>query len=73
MVSREQKERQRSSRDTLGKFFFDIAKLTFAAMVLGGVVALITGEGGDSGWLLMLVGLAVTSIFAYIGYYILKH
>lgn len=73
MVSREQREKQKGSRDTLGKFFFDIAKLTFAAMVLGGVVALTTGEGGNGGWPLMAVGLIVTAIFAYIGYYILKH
>lgn len=68
----EAKEREKLSRETLGKFFYDLAKLAFAAMVLGGSVALISGGSEVHQLLLLGCGLIVTSIFAYIGYNILK-
>lgn len=43
MTARDDREREKSIRETIGKFFFDLAKTTFTAMVIGGSVALITG------------------------------
>ena len=42
MTARDDLEREKSIRETIGKFFFDLAKTTFTAMVIGGSVALIT-------------------------------
>ena len=37
-VIKESKEREKTSRETLGKYFYDLSKLAFGAMVLGVVV-----------------------------------
>ncbi|WP_347566532.1 DUF6722 family protein [Parabacteroides gordonii] len=37
---REGRDRDKSRRETLGKFFYDLAKLTFAAIVLGEMLVL---------------------------------
>ena len=42
-VKKETRERERTSREVLGKFFYDLAKLIFAAMVMGGIVPIIHG------------------------------
>lgn len=41
---REGKEKEKISRETLGKFFYDLAKLVFTAMALVGGVSLIVDE-----------------------------
>lgn len=38
-VKKEVKEKEKISRETLGKFFYDLAKTSFAAMVAGGAVS----------------------------------
>lgn len=38
-AKKEVKEKERASRETLGKFFYDLAKLVFTAMALVGGVA----------------------------------
>lgn len=68
----EARDRERLSRETLGKFFYDLAKLAFTAMVLGGSVALISGGSEIRQLVLLGCGLIATSVFAYIGYNILK-
>ena len=44
-VKKEVKEKEKISRETLGKFFYDLAKTSFAAMVAGGAVSFFTREG----------------------------
>lgn len=69
----EAKERHRTSRETLGKFFYDLAKTTFAVMVVGnmatafgfGKVSLMTA-------LSLILGTSLTWAFAKIGNDILK-
>ena len=34
---KESRERDQSRRENLGKFFYDLAKLTFAGLVIGGI------------------------------------
>lgn len=43
-AKKEVKEKERTSRETLGKFFYDLAKLVFTAMALVGGVSLIIDE-----------------------------
>ena len=38
---KEKKDKDKNSKDVLGKFFFDLAKLVFTAMVLVAAVSLI--------------------------------
>lgn len=38
MKQNEEKEREKVSRETLGKFFYDLARTCFAAMIIGAIV-----------------------------------
>lgn len=71
-VKKETKEKEKISRETLGKFFYDLAKLIFTTMVLVGTVSLIVEETKIQHWALLGCGVFATYIFAYIGYNILK-
>ena len=74
MTAREDREREKSIRETVAKFFFDLARTTFTAMVVGGAVALITGVEEAVPYAILLgVGIISTTLLAIIGYYILKH
>lgn len=68
----EAKEREKTSRETLGKFFYDLAKLVFTAMALVGGVSLIVDEPQIKQGILLATGMLLTYIFAAIGYNILK-
>lgn len=68
----EQKDRDRVSRETLGKFFYDLAKLVFTAMVLGGIVPLFMDSLKMEYGLLFGCGSFATTMFASIGYNIIK-
>lgn len=69
---KEAKEKEKLSRETLGKFFFDLAKLVFTAMALVGGVSLIVNEAQMQQGILAIVGVALTFGFATVGYKILK-
>lgn len=68
----EQNNRDRTSRENLGKFFYDLAKLVFASMVLVGGASLILNEFNSNQAVLLTTGVVLTYILAYIGYYIFK-
>ena len=69
MTARDGKEKEELSRETLGKFFYDLAKTCFAAMVVTNAIALVIGDGENyATWILLLVGIAGTFIFARVGY-----
>ena len=70
---KERVERDFKVREKLAGFFFDLAKLVFAAMVLVGGLSIIKGEPTSSQALLVIFGLFFTSFIALIGYKILKY
>lgn len=73
MGQKENKEKEKTSRETLGKFFYDLAKTSFASMVVGDVVAMFLREHlTDSAIGLFVIGVFATAIFAGIGFKILK-
>ena len=69
---KETKEKEKTSRETLGKFFYDLAKISFTALVVGSVVSVATQQEKIEYWVLILIGVFVTYIFSYIGYKIIK-
>ena len=69
---RELLERDKASRETLGGFFYDLAKLVFTAMALVGGVSLIIDEPQAKQVILLVAGLCFTTLLAYIGFLILK-
>lgn len=67
MALRDEKEKQKTRREEMGKFFYDLAKTTFAVMVLGNVVAMATAEEmGLASVGVLVFGGYLTFIFAYI-------
>ncbi len=73
MTAKEDREKEKTSRETLGKFFFDLAKTCFAALVVGDFVSIFLGEGDVTLYLVILaVGIVATVILSRIGYKILK-
>ena len=68
VTQREEKDKQRTRRTELGKFFYDLAKTTFAVMVVGNVVG-IFGEEQDTGKIVTMVvlGIVSTALLALIG------
>lgn len=69
---KEVREREKLSRETLGKFFYALAKITFTALVVGSVASIITGQEQLEYWLLMAIGTTATCLLAYIGYKTIK-
>lgn len=68
----EAKENEKVSRETLGKYFYDLAKVTFTAMVVGGAITLISDTAEDYHWKLFSIGIVTTILLTYIGYKIIK-
>jgi hypothetical protein len=61
-------ENKREQKKTLGKFFYDLGKLTFAALVLGGLLTYFQStELNVSVVLMFLLGIALTIILAVTG------
>lgn len=73
MATREEKEKERTSRELLGKYFYDLSKASFTAMVLGAMLSLFTVDAtkGEAVGLLA-VGAILTGALAGIAFYILK-
>lgn len=71
-MRKEREERDFKVREKLSGFFFDLAKLIFAAMVLVSGIAMIDNEPTRSQVLLFVSGIFFTVIIAMIGYNILK-
>lgn len=44
MTQREDREKERVGRETMGKFFYDLAKAIFTAMVVGSMVSFFTPD-----------------------------
>lgn len=67
-LRKETREKDKSRKENLGKFFYDLAKLSFAGLVIGGITPWISKGGLDFNPYAFIVGLTATSIFASIGY-----
>lgn len=70
----ETKERDKTRRENIAKYYLDLSKLTFGALVLGSITCIITGKDIDS-WTVsgvMADGIATTIILAKIGNQIFK-
>ena len=74
VTQKEEKEKQKTSRETLGKFFYDLAKTTFAVMVLGNVATVFIGDTDAVIVSTMIfLGMFTTFLFAYVGNKVLKN
>lgn len=73
MGAKEEKEKEKTSRETLGKFFYDLAKMTFGSTVLGEFVSVFgLADFTINSVVVLLFGSFVTFGFAYLGNVVLK-
>lgn len=71
---KEVKERDKARRENIGKYYLDLSKLTFGALVLGSITCMISNVDVNL-WILlggMAGGIATTVILAKIGNQIFK-
>lgn len=68
-----ERDKLKTRKDKLAGYFFDISKLSFGAMVLGGLTPMITGEFDYMNLLYVLFGVCMTILFAIVGNRILKY
>ena len=56
----------------MGKYFYDLSKLSFGAMVLGVVVPWFSDSDNPDYWILLAIGIFTTACLAFFGYKIIK-
>lgn len=65
------KELKKLRKETMAKYFYDLSKLFFAAMVLGGIISFLQGTEGK--WMAtIMMGCVLSVALAGIGNNILK-
>lgn len=69
---KEAKEREKVSKEVIAKYFLDISKLIFTAIVLGGLSPLITDMDIGLNWHIIIGGMVTTLIFGTLGYRFIK-
>lgn len=67
----EVRDKENFGRETLGKFFYDLAKITFTALVAGNLVSLFV-LGEMEYWILLAIGVISTSLLSFIGFKVIK-
>lgn len=69
---RETRERERSSREAFGKHFYELAKYTYAGVVVGGVMSITDTTHIFAMIYLIAAGIVMTIVFTITGKRILK-
>lgn len=72
MGSKENKVHERFALETLGKFYYDLAKLSFGGMVIIGMMSFDGSKDIGQIGLKVLSGVLLTAIFAAIGNRVIK-
>ena len=73
MGQRDEKDKIKSRKEKLAGYFYDLSKLTFAALVLGGMSSLYTDEFKPYTIYVVIAGLVLTYITAFSANGILKY
>lgn len=73
MGQRDEKDKTKSRKEKLADYFYDLSKLTFAALVLGGLSSIITDNFSSVNIILMICGAIFTYITAFLANRILKY
>ena len=73
MGQRDEKDKMKSRKEKLADYFYDLSKLIFAAMVLGGMSSLYTGDFQPYTVYVIFAGAVFTYVTAYSANRILKY
>lgn len=73
MGQRDEKDKVKVRKEKLAAYFFDLSKLIFAGLVLGGMSSFFTDSFTLANIALMFVGVALTYVTAFLANRILKY
>ena len=71
-MATEDNNKKKTRREKLAGYFYDISKLTYAALVLGGIVPVLTKTKVEINILAIVFGIFMSFVFAYFDNKILK-
>ena len=71
-VKKEIKEKDKTRRENIAKYFLDLSKLTFTALVLGTIAPSFINFAEVVNWHSLSIGIILTALLANIGNKILK-
>ncbi len=71
-LSRAIQENRKQLRETLGKFFLDLAKIAFSTMVVGSVVSIASDINRPNSWIIATLGVVSTCLLTFTGYRMIK-
>ena len=71
-MATEDNNKKKTRRENLAGYFYDISKLTYAALVLGGIVPVLTKTKVEINILAIVFGIFMSFVFAYFANKILK-
>lgn len=66
------KEKNKIRREKLVEFFYDIAKLSFAGLVVGFVMPIFSDVKNENNWYVIVIGIVLTVLSASLANKILK-
>ena len=64
----ERSQDRKSCKRELGKFCYDMAKITYTALVIGCIVPMMTGGNAIVFGVIACIGVTLTAAFAILGY-----
>lgn len=71
-VNKETKERDKTRKEKLAGYFFDLSKLSFAGLVVGIVIPLYSNITDENNWYVVTTGITLAAISALLANKILK-
>ena len=69
---KEVKEKDKTRRERLAGYFFDLSKLSFAGLIIGVVIPLYSDLSNENNWYSICTGILLTIISAFFANKILK-
>lgn len=69
---KDRKEKDKTRRDKLAGYFFDLSKLSFAGLVIGVISPLVENMGNVKSWGMAVFGVVITAGTAMLANKILK-
>lgn len=72
MAPRDDKDKNKIRREKLADHLYNIAKLSFAGLVIGGLAPVFTGTVIEDVWPIVVLGIVMTFAFSYCANRILK-
>ena len=71
-VRKETKERDKTRKEKLAGYFFDLSKLSFAGLVIGIIIPLYSNFLDENNWYIAVTGIVLTTLSALLANKILK-